>query len=217
MSIRETLGSYALPLIYILPVYVLTWLLLRGSFEPSSFMKNSSTTVGFPLQPRLATIGLFVPLSLTFGLLTRFPYTLGEELGWRGFLMPALRERYGFVVGCLITGAIWAVWHYPLLYAFGLFSGPHAHTRIPFFTVMVLGLSFVFGWLRLKTDSLWPCVLMHASHNAFLQTFFDPLTAQSDKTVTVTSEFGWGLMVTVCLAAVWVTVAQKRAGLETVR
>jgi membrane protease YdiL (CAAX protease family) len=210
LPVRQTLASYALPLVYILPVYLLTWFFVHGSFHSSSFLISSAATVGFSRWPRMATFCLFVPLSLSIGLLTRFPYTLGEELGWRGFLLPALRERYGFTVGCLITGVVWALWHYLLLYAFGLFSGSHAATKIPFFTMMVIGLSFVFGWLRLKTNSLWPCVLMHASHNAFLQTFFDPLTSSHGKTAYITSEFGCGLMRTVGMMAIWLTLARKK-------
>ena len=209
LPLRQMIASYALPLVYIVPVYLLTWLFVQGSFHPSPFLTNGAKTVGFPLRPRLATFGIFLPLTLTIGLLARFPYTLGEELGWRGFLLPKLRERYGFTAGCLITGVTWAFWHYPLLYAFGFFSRPHANIQIPVFTVMVIGLSFVFGWLRFKTNGLWPCVLMHASHNAFLQTIFDPLTASTKKTEYITSEFGAGLMLTISIVAIWLTSTRK--------
>ena len=40
-------------------------------------------------------------------------WSLGEELGWRGFLFPRLQQRFGFHGACLISGLIWAVWHYP--------------------------------------------------------------------------------------------------------
>ena len=207
---KGTLGAYALPLLYLAPLYLAAWLLLGPAHDASAFLKSSSTLMAFPLHPWLATFGLFVPLSLTFGLLNRFPYTLGEELGWRGFLMPTLHKRYGFVAACSITGLIWAVWHYPLLYGLGLFSGPGAHIRIGFFSVMVVGLSFIFGWLRLRTASLWPCVLMHASHNAFLQTFFEPQTSPSTKTLPLTSEFGYGLAITVWMVALALTLVERR-------
>lgn len=186
-----------LPLMYIVPVYVATWLLIPGSVNLPSFVATGAATVGFPAWPRLVTFGLQVPLLLTFGVFSRFPNTLGEELGWRGFLLPQLSRRYGFTAGCLVTGIIWAVWHYPLLFAFGFFTRPNARFRITLFSVMVIGLSFVIGWLKLKTNSLWPCVLLHASHNVLLQTIFDPLTAPVGKVPFITTEFGGGLMLTV--------------------
>ena len=210
LSTKQWLLSYALPLTYILPVYVLTWLLIQGSWRPLEYMTKSAGTMGYPMHPGLATFGLLVPLSLTVGLLTRFPYTSGEELGWRGYLFPSLQQRYGFVWACLLTGAVWATWHYPLLYAFGLFSVPHAGARMSCFTLMVIGLSFVFGWLWMKTKSLSACVLMHTSHNAFLQTLFDPLTHAGQRTLPITSEFGYGLMLMVCVVALYLALSWKR-------
>jgi len=140
---RHTSYGYVLPLVYIVPVYVATWVLIRGSFNLTPLLANSAETVGFP--PRLATLGLDIPLLLTFGILSRFPNTLGEELGWRGFLLPQLSRRYGFTAGCFVTGIIGVLWHYPLLFAFGFFTRPNALFRIGSFTVIVIGLSFVVG------------------------------------------------------------------------
>ena len=208
---RSTALAYALPLLYQAPLYLVAWLLVGPAHDSASFVKSSSTLMGFPQHAWIATFGLFVPLSLTFGLLNRFPYTTGEELGWRGFLMPTLYKKYGFVAACSITGVIWAIWHFPLLYGLGVFTGPGANGRMGCFSVMVVGLSFIFGWLRLRTGSLWPCILMHASHNAFLQTFFEPQTAQSAKSLSFTSEFGYGLAITVWIVALGLTFLQKPA------
>lgn len=196
-TVRHKSYGYLLPLVYIAPVYVVTWVLIRGAFQFSAFATHGAEVVGFPAWPRLATFGVYVPLMLTFGVFSRFPNTLGEELGWRGFLLPQLSGLYGFTVGCFLTGIIWALWHYPLLFAFGFFTRSNALLRITFFTMMVIGSSFVIGWLKFKTDSVWPCVLLHASHNAFLQIVFDPLTAPVGKVPYITSEFGVGLMLTV--------------------
>ncbi|MGZ7135490.1 MAG: CPBP family glutamic-type intramembrane protease, partial [Methanobacterium sp.] len=46
----------------------------------------------------------------------------------------------------------------------------------PLFFVATLGISFILAWLRLKSGSIWPAVLLHASHNLFIQQFFDPLS-----------------------------------------
>jgi membrane protease YdiL (CAAX protease family) len=139
-----------------------------GWFNPSAFLGNGVKTVGFPAWPRLATPGLDTPLILTFGVISRFRNTFGEVLGWRGFLLSNLSTRYRFTSACLVTGVVWALWHYQLLYALGSFTSSNALWKIGWLTVMVIGLLFVIGWLRFETNSLWPCVLMHATHNALL-------------------------------------------------
>jgi uncharacterized protein len=211
---RHKTYSYVLPLAYIVPVYVATWLLIRGSFNLAPYLANGAEAVGFPGWPRLATFWLDIPLLLTFGVFSRFPNTLGEELGWRGFLLPQLSRQYGFTTGCFVTGVVWALWHYPLLFAFGYFSRNHAFWQIAFFTIMVIGSSFVIGWLRFKTDSLWPCVLLHASHNVFLQTIFNPLTAPVGKVPIVTGEFGGGLALTVGVVGFYLWGRRKELRLE---
>ena len=58
---------------------------------------------------------------------------------------------------------------------------------------MAIGLNFLMVWLRLKSGSFWPAALLHASHNAFVQEFFDPLTKALPITPYITGEFGIGL------------------------
>src|ERR1700689_3509497 len=173
--VRHKACGYFLPLAYILPVYIVTWVSIGGSFSGAPFVAAGAKAVRFPQSPRLATFGISLPLVLAFGVLARFANTLGEELGWRGFLLPLLTERLGFRPAALVTGLIWAVWHYPLLMLSGWITKPKSAVEMAFFTGMVVGLSFVIGWLRMKTQSIWPGVLLHAAHNGFLQTVFDPL------------------------------------------
>ncbi|HEY0162149.1 MAG TPA: type II CAAX endopeptidase family protein [Edaphobacter sp.] len=206
---RMPLG-YLLPLAYIVPVYLATWLLIPGSLQSSTFFSNGAKAAGFPAFPHAATLGLYLPVILTFGVLMRLPNTLGEEIGWRGFLLPQLTRRFGFSLAALITGSLWALWHYPMLAAFGFFTAPNAFARMLCFTLMVIALSFVIGWLRLKTESLWPCVLMHASHNAFLQVVFDPATDRN-KTTLITTEFGAGLALTVGATALYLCLRRPKS------
>jgi uncharacterized protein len=213
-SVRHKAYGYLLPLIYIVPVYVVTWIAIRSSFDSGSFVAESAGTVHFPQSPRLATFGVYLPLALTFGILTRFANTLGEELGWRGYLLPLLTERFGFRPAAFMTGGIWALWHYPLLLLPGFITKPKSAMEMTFFTGMVIGLSFVIGWLRMKTQSIWPCVLLHAAHNGFLQTVFDPLTAPVGKAHFITTEFGPGLMLTVILVGLALALRKKPAAEE---
>jgi membrane protease YdiL (CAAX protease family) len=58
---------------------------------------------------------------------------------------------------------------------------------------MVIGSSFIYTWMRLKSGSLWTGVLLHASHNLFIQSFFDPITMDTGRTKYIIGEFGAGL------------------------
>ena len=64
------------------------------------------------------------------------------------------------------------------------------------FTVMVLGISFLFAWMRLKSGNVWTGVLLHATHNLFVQAFFDGQTRRARVTeLWWTTEFGAGLAI----------------------
>jgi membrane protease YdiL (CAAX protease family) len=92
--------------------------------------------------------------------------TLGEELGWRGLLVPELARRFSFTATALISGVAWAAWHVPVM-VLADYHNPGAPLwfGLVCFAVLVIGISFAFAWLRLKSGSVWPTVLLHASHN----------------------------------------------------
>jgi len=80
---------------------------------------------------------------------------------------------------------------------FILFADYHGRTPARYslmcFTAMTVGISFALAWLRLKSGSLWPAAIMHASHNLFIQGIFDPLTRNAGLTEYFTGEFGLAL------------------------
>ena len=128
---------------------------------------------------------------------------LGEEIGWRGFLVPELARRHGFLATSLISGIVWALWHYPIL----LLGSYHAATSVwwylPLFTITVVTINLLWTWLRLKSGSIWPCVFLHAAHNTFFQRLFDPLTVYNSRTPYVAGEFGAALTVVSIFLAVY--------------
>lgn len=90
---------------------------------------------------------------------------LGEEVGWRGFLLPFLLKRFPPLASSLIVGLVWALWHLPnfLLPAF-----PHYGLPFAAFVVMTLAFSVLFTWLYMRTaGSLLVAVIFHAALNLF--------------------------------------------------
>jgi len=193
--------AYLLPLFYATPVYVACWLLIPHSFAFRAFAAGMGTSYGFPAWPRASTLLLGLPVLATFGFVRSLARALGEEIGWRGFLLPRLTMKFGWKIGCLISGGIWALWHYPLLLFADYNSGTPKLFALTCFTVMVFGSAFQLGWLRLRSKSIWPCALLHASHNLFVQSVFDSMTARAGKALYLTTEFGIGLTCTCAITA----------------
>jgi len=188
--------AYILPWIYALPVYVACWIAVKGSFGFGAYERHISTSYGLTHWPRLAALGLGIPLTASLGMTGSLSTALGEEIGWRGFLLPRLTHQFGFTVGCLFSGLVWALWHYPALLWADYNSGTDKRYALTCFTLMVTANAFLMGWLRLKSGSLWPCAILHASHNLIIQSILDQLTTQSGVALYVTTEFGAGLVLT---------------------
>lgn len=92
------------------------------------------------------------------------PVLFGEEFGWRGYLQLRLfRDRP--LPSAVVTGVIWAVWHYPLLLR-GYDFPENRLAGLLVFPVSTIFLSIIFGWLRLKTGSIWSAALAHSATNA---------------------------------------------------
>lgn len=194
---RYEVWAYVIPILYALPVYGITWAAISGSFDFSTFAAPLGTAFGFPHSPRATALLLAIPMYAVLGVLSSTARALGEEIGWRGFLLPRLVQRFGFTVGCLLSGCIWAVWHYPGLLLADYNAGTKPVFALTCFTLMVIADAYILGWLRLKSGSLWPAAILHASHNLFIQAIFDRMTAPVGKTLYLTTEFGAGLVLTV--------------------
>jgi uncharacterized protein len=195
---RFQVWSYLTPLLYALIAYLIIWIIGWGKFYNVDFVKDISASFGFNKLPNGLTIILYFLFMGIFGMAGSIASAAGEEIGWRGFLVPELYKRMGFTKTSLITGAIWSVWHYPILLFADYNSGTPAWYGLSCFTVMVISISFVFTWFRIRSNSLWTGVLLHASHNLFIQSIFSPLTKNTGNTKYFIDEFGAVLPV-VCL------------------
>jgi CAAX protease family protein len=172
--------AYVLPVLYGSVAYGVVWTAGWGTFTTASLGTNAS-------------MGRFVALAATLGVATSLISATGEEIGWRGVLVPQLSRVTGFTGTALISSGIWALWHTPVLLFADYNSGTPWWYGLSCFAIMVLGIGTAFAWLRLKSGSLWTGALLHASHNLFIQGVFDRTTADSGHTAWITGEFGIAL------------------------
>jgi membrane protease YdiL (CAAX protease family) len=187
--------AYLLPLVYAMPVYAFTWLTGLGIFPNPT--RIARLTEQYSSSNVTTTVTIFLLFSLTADMIGPLLFALGEEIGWRGLFVPELVKVTSFTKAALISGIVWAVWHMPAIFLADLNdSGTPNLYASAMFAVLIIALSFPFTWLTLKSRSLWPAVLLHASHNQFVMGIFDKLTADTSATPYITGEFGVGLAIT---------------------
>ena len=202
-SWRYARWALTIPLLYVLPAYLAIWMLGLGGFYNADFAAAVSRDYGFGSAPASVGLVAYVLLTVTAGLVLSIARALGEELGWRGFLVPHLAKVTGFAGIGLISGLMWTAWHFPsmLLGEYGSFATPDWY-RVLCFTVMATSLGFIAAWLRLRSGSVWPAALLHGMHNTIVQSIFTPLTTNTGPTDWYIDEFGAALAVTTLIGAI---------------
>jgi len=178
------LVAFLVPILYAGVAYGAVWLLGLGKLEFS-----------------LSGVGGLVS-SLSLGVLTALLTAMGEEIGWRGVMVPQLFRNNTFIHTAVITGVVWGIWHIPLIISGGYSSGAPTWFAVTAFMVVVIGMSFAFAWVRLSSGSFWPAALMHAVHNSFIQGFLDKVTVNTGNTEYFSTEFGLALAIMGIIVAI---------------
>jgi membrane protease YdiL (CAAX protease family) len=114
-----------------------------------------------------------VVLNAVAGLVIVSILTFFEEIGWRAWLLPRLRDRLGARSAVVVTAIIWALWHVP----FQLSGVQHIDGVSPArlaatlpIGIMIAGL--ILGWLWLRTESVWLVSIAHGALNNWGQYAF---------------------------------------------
>jgi len=165
-GVKRTLGfmrpwryyavAVAAPALFIASVIVVADVSGLGRFRPSH------------------SLGLAVPTVLFFGGAVGLPLTLGEEYGWRGYLLPRLLPL-GEVRATLILAIVWAMWHVPILLIGLNYPDQRLVTVLPVFAITVVLLAFPFTWLYVESrSSVIAVAVMHSVLNATGDTFTSP-------------------------------------------
>ena len=96
--------------------------------------------------------------------------SVGEEAGWRGLMLPRLKELFGRVRGLLLGGVIWGAWHWPLMliagYEYGLHYWGAPVLGMLLFCLFTTAMGILLDALYVKTGSLWAPALAHGAVNA---------------------------------------------------
>ncbi len=131
-------------------------------------------TLGYSPSHRLIvvwTIG--IPLSLLTA--------LGEEIGWRGFMLPKMAAAYGVGKALIASALIWYCWHLPILLADVYLPGVPLAFKAVMFLINIGSIGIIIGIITIRSGSVWPAAILHAAHNAYDQLMFGPYTVGDSK------------------------------------
>lgn len=213
---KYQLWSYGLPILYGCVAYGFIWVTGLGGFPDTKFVEHASDQLaelfGWTGLSAATVILIAVAIDGTIGFLISCISALGEEIGWRGFLVPHLAKITSFTKTALISAAIWSIYHYPILLFADYNSGGPVGYSLVCFTLLVFGASFAFAWLRLRSGSLWTGVFLHASHNLYIQAIFDRITTDTGYTKYFSGEFG--IMLAIVSALIAYLFWRKRSALS---
>ena len=168
---RFYLAAWLLPLAATVMGGSLFYLLFPQSFDPNLGVIQQMV-LGTPqvsLNPWLLFLAITLQLML-ISVLINAVVSLGEELGWRGYLLPKLVERFhgadGSRKAALLTGLIHGVWHWPLI-VMSMSILPEVTFLTPLvYLVFTCSLSVLLSWVTLRSGSVWPAALGHGADNA---------------------------------------------------
>lgn len=175
--------SYLIPLGMGALTYGMAYAL--GQVELAPHLKEQSMYGPVPLKLKWpnaewsATTLLAIRLAIvsTIGISVGYAAALGEEIGWRGFLLPKLIES-GQRFPILISGMVWGVWHVPFVLMF--YSRHQVMSAALYFMACVASAPFI-AWVRLGSGSVLVAAMAHAAYNSFYQEFFDHSFAGEEK------------------------------------
>jgi membrane protease YdiL (CAAX protease family) len=173
---RFWLATWLLPLLAAVTGGALFYLLFRQSFDPNlgEIRKLTASVPGlaeispwlFMLSITLQIIFLATPINAVV--------SLGEELGWRAYLLPKLMSYFAGAEpanasaarrAALLVGLIHGVWHWPL---FLLSTRLDSGSAFPFplvYLVFTCSMSVLLSWATLRSGSVWPAAIGHGAIN----------------------------------------------------
>lgn len=172
-NVGKYLLAYFGPGVLTLLGAALYYLLYPGKLDWSApLLRQAMEAAGNPYEAqavpmKLLLLAQLIQALLLSGLINLIP-ALGEEWGWRAYMMPRLREKLGPVPALLTGGVIWGLWHAPLTalgHNYGLGYPGFPWTGIAAMCLFCVVFGTLLTWLTEKTGSVLPAALAHGALN----------------------------------------------------
>ena len=181
-NIKTILIAWFAPILFTALSAALYFLLFPGHFSLDGeyvafsageeiFKQLEAQGISYPVYALISVLGAAI-----YGPFVNMFFALGEEVGWRGFLYPQLKARFGRNKGLLLGGVIWGAWHWPLIwligYEYGAYTGNTAGYRgfpvsgMLLFCLVAIGWGILHDRLYENSGSIWVPSLFHGAINA---------------------------------------------------
>lgn len=201
-SLKNLRLSYLIPVAYIMISYVLIWVFGFGDILNQETITEWSQELGMEGFSSTVVLLTMIVLLSVVGVVKNIGSTLGEEIGWRGFFIYELRKVFSFGTVSIISGLIWAIWHWPIIFLIYKGSG-NLLFHVAAFTIMIVAISVILAYYTFKSNSLWPAALFHSVHNIYIQKIFTPLTITNDSSTFWIDEYGLMLPIITIIFAIY--------------
>jgi uncharacterized protein len=211
---RHVLAAWLVPLGYAAVAYTVVWVSDLGGVPDQHHVDELAKSFGMTGWPAPAVLIVHGMVAGTFAMPGAVAHGLGEEIGWRGFLVPQLSKVMGFGGMVIVTGVIWTAYHIPILVFADYNSGTPWWFSLSCFTVLVVSAGAIFAASRLRSGSVWPAAILHGSHNLFIQGVFTPMTRDTGHTKWIIDEFGVALPVVMTVFALVICRGMTRTARE---
>ncbi|MEG0855452.1 MAG: CPBP family intramembrane glutamic endopeptidase [Terrisporobacter sp.] len=171
INIKYYLIAYFMTNVFVILGAVVFLLIFPNMFDANLTMfKQTLQMQGLPTNSVQVTLIAIMVQGLLIGPIINIIVTLGEELGWRGYLLQKLCKQYSAQKSIIISGVIWGIWHAPIIamghnYGIGYMGSPWL--GIFAMIIFCIFVGSYFSYLTIKTQSVIPCAIAHSAINAF--------------------------------------------------
>ena len=191
-KIKLLLAAWFLPAVLTVIGAVLYFAVFPGHFDMNGeyIVSAAGAEVMEQLQAQGLTYPMYIAISLiscvTYAPLVNMMLAVGEEAGWRGFLYPQLKAKFGRNKGRLLGGVIWGIWHWPVIWLIGgviwgmwhwpvmcLIGYEYGTDYVGFpvvgmliFCIFTTAAGILCDWLYEKTGCIWIPSVFHGAVNA---------------------------------------------------
>lgn len=175
-NVRTLLFAWLIPSVFTAVGAVLYFLIFPSHFDLSG--EYLAANAGAETLEQLEAQGLTYPMYIIINVISVIVYApivnmftaVGEEAGWRGFLYPQLKAKFGKTKGKLIGGIIWGAWHWPLMcltgYEYGMDYAGFPIVGMLLFCVFATAAGILCDWVYEKSGCIWFPSILHGAINA---------------------------------------------------
>ena len=175
-NIKTILIAWFAPIVLTAIGAALYFMIFPGHFDlsGSAFAANAGSEALEQLEAQGLTYPMYI-LTCIIGCITYAPLVngflaMGEEIGWRGFLYPQLKAKFGRRKGWILGGFIWGAWHWPSIWLIGYEYGTEYFgfpvVGMLLFCVFAIAIGIFCDWLYERSESIWLPSILHGAVNA---------------------------------------------------